>query len=543
MEKIHSPYTDNCDIRKYFEKKIKSKLPKFCRILKKSIDARHKQDIRVVISALFTDEPFEEELMNPDLAMFVRNTCSGDLRQKQDETTSSEEADKGQKSRVVVCGSGPAGLFAAMTLLACGVPVILLERGEDIDTRTSDVTRLKEEGILNIHSNVQFGEGGAGTFSDGKLFSGVSDGRKDLILRTFVRYGAPKSILFDAHPHIGTDILRIVVKNMRKEIQKCGGQVLFGRKMTDIGVRNGRVVSVTHVASYNGGDAVTIPCRALILAIGHSARDTFHMLAERNVDVESKPFAVGVRIEHRQESIDRAQFGDCFESPVLHPANYKVVTATSTGRKLYSFCMCPGGEVVCGSSEEGGVVTNGMSEYARDKENANSAMLVGCDESDFGSDGWDGGIVFQRELEKKAYVLGKGGYYAPAQRVGDFHAHRTTTAWGNVTPSYRPGVVMSNLWEILPHEIAKTIDEGLVLLQTKIRGFDDPDAVLTAVETRSSSPVRIRRDERGESVSVAALYPTGEGAGYAGGIMSSAIDGIRQAEALIKRYFRTDMVE
>lgn len=543
LEEIHSPYTDNRDIRKYFERKTRSKLPPYCRILRKSIDARHKQDIRVVISALFTDVPFENELLTPDLGAFMQDERGADLETKKERVASSETEKAGESRRVVVCGSGPAGLFAAATLVSFGIPVILLERGEDVDTRTSDVQRLRQEGILNIHSNVQFGEGGAGTFSDGKLFSGVSDGRRDLVLRTFVKYGAPKTILYDAHPHIGTDILRVVVKNMREDIRKKGGLVLFGRTMSDFGIKDGRICSVTHVASHSGEDPVTVPCRAMILAVGHSARDTFYMLASKGVNLEQKPFAMGVRIEHRQESIDRAQFGELFSSPILHPANYKVVTATSTGRKLYSFCMCPGGEVVCGSSETGGVVTNGMSEYARDKENANSAMLVGVDEQDFGSEDWDAGIVFQRNLEAKSYEYANDKYFAPAQKVGDFHVRRVTTAWGNVIPSYRPGVKMANLWEILPEDISRTIDEGLTLLGKKIRGFDDPDAVLTAVETRSSSPIRIRRNEYGESLSVAALFPTGEGAGYAGGIMSSAIDGIRQAESVFLRYFNRDMIE
>ena len=267
------------------------------------------------------------------------------------------------------------------------------------------------------------------------------------------------------------------------------------------------------------------------------------MLSKRGVKLESKPFSVGVRIEHRQEDIDRARFGPLFANEILRPANYKVVTPTGTGRKLYSFCMCPGGEVVCGASEENAVVTNGMSEYARNRENANAAMLVGVDTDDFSEDGWAAGIEFQRKLEASAFSVGGGGYKAPAQRVGDFHDHRKTTSWGRVTPSYRPGVTMADLWEILPEEIAKTIDEGLVLLDKKIKGFNDPDAVMTAVETRSSSPVRIRRDENGENLSVTGIFPTGEGAGYAGGIMSSAIDGIRQAECLLLRYFQNDMVK
>ena len=514
-----SPYSDYKDVRAYFEKKSKKRLPKYCYFLKKSIDARHKNDVRIVVQALFSDEEKSKQIEDPVLH---------DIRVSSSET---------EKKRVVVCGSGPAGLFAAAALVEAGIHPILLERGRDIDTRTSDVQKLKDDGILDICSNVQFGEGGAGTFSDGKLFSGVSDPRRDLVLRTFVKYGAPKTILYDAHPHIGTDYLRKVIHNMREDLQKRGATVLFERKLNDIKVEDGRITAVTHVRSHDGSDAVTIPCSALILAVGHSARDTFYMLDTRGVHLESKPFAVGVRIEHLQKEIDRSQFGEMFQSEILHPANYKVVTATSTGRKLFSFCMCPGGEVVCGSSEEEGVVTNGMSEYARDKENANSAMLVGVDENDFGSSAWDAGIRFQQELEKKAYTLGKGGYLAPAQRVFDVHEKKVTESFGKVKPSYRPGVTMANLWEILPDEVAKTLDEGLVLLGKKIKGFDDPDAVLTAIETRSSSPVRIRRDENGENISVSGIYPTGEGAGYAGGIMSSAIDGLKQAELLLRKLF------
>ncbi len=516
-------YTDYRDVHSYFEKKSRKRLPKHCYFLKKSIDARHNNDIRVVVTARFQDEDPSSEILQPKLL--------------------ASKYSLNEKKRVVVCGSGPAGLFACAALVEAGLAPILLERGRDVDTRTKDIERLKADGVLDLVSNVQFGEGGAGTFSDGKLFSGVSDGRKDIVLRTFVKYGAPKSILYEAHPHIGTDHLRQVVRNMREDLIHNGAKVLFERRLEDIEVADGKLVSVTHVSSVDGKDAVRIPCVALILAIGHSARDTFYMLSRRGVKLESKPFSVGVRIEHRQEDIDRARFGPLFANEILRPANYKVVTPTGTGRKLYSFCMCPGGEVVCGASEENAVVTNGMSEYARNRENANAAMLVGVDTDDFSEDGWAAGIEFQRKLEASAFSVGGGGYKAPAQRVGDFHDHRKTTSWGRVTPSYRPGVTMADLWGILPEEIAKTIDEGLVLLDKKIKGFNDPDAVMTAVETRSSSPVRIRRDENGENLSVTGIFPTGEGAGYAGGIMSSAIDGIRQAECLLLRYFQNDMVK
>ncbi len=515
--RCESALTDGRDVRVYFEKKARKKLPKYCYFLKKSLDARHKNDIRVVLTVRFQDNDMMQELKSPKLT---------DLRAKESEG-----------KRVVVCGAGPAGLFAAMTLLEAGIRPILLERGRDVDTRSSDVQKLKEEGQLLTFSNVQFGEGGAGTFSDGKLFSGVSSSKRDAILRTFVKFGAPRSILYEAHPHIGTDYLRNVVRNMREDFVKRGGRVLFERTLCELTVENGRVVKVFHCSSVDGSDIEELSCSALILAIGHSSRETFYMLHDRGVHLESKDFAIGVRIEHLQKNLDHAQFGELFENEILRPAIYKVVAPTSTGRKLYSFCMCPGGEVVCGSSEDSGVVTNGMSEYARDRENANSAMLVGVSKEDFSDDAWDAGIRLQRDLEHKAYTLGEKPYFAPAQRVEDFHMKRATETFGKVTPSYRPGVTGANLWDILPREVAMTIDEGLTLLDKKIRGFDDADAVLTAVETRSSSPVRIRRDEKGESLTVKGLFPTGEGAGYAGGIMSSAIDGIHQAESVLQSFF------
>ena len=515
--RCESVFTDGRNVRAYFEKKSRKKLPKYCYFLKKSLDARHKNDIRVVLTVRFQDQDMTKELKFPKL------------------TELSAVASEGR--RAVVCGSGPAGLFAAMTLLQAGIRPILIEMGRDVDTRSDDVQKLKETGELLTFSNVQFGEGGAGTFSDGKLFSGVSSPKRDAILRTFVKYGAPASILYEAHPHIGTDHLRKVVRNMREDFVARGGRVLFERKVCDLDIQNGRITKIYHCSSVDGKDVQELSCSALLLAIGHSSRDTFYMLDARGVHLESKDFAIGVRIEHLQKVLDRAQFGELFENEILHPAIYKVVTPTSTNRKLYSFCMCPGGEVVCGASEERGVVTNGMSEYSRDRENANSAMLVGVTKTDFPDEKWDSGIRLQRDLERKAFLLGEKPYFAPAQRVGDFHMKKVTTEWGKVRPSYLPGVTKANLWSILPKEVAMTIDEGLTLLDKKIHGFNDPDAVLTAVETRSSSPVRIRRDENGESLNVKGLYPTGEGAGYAGGIMSSAIDGINQAEMVIKNIF------
>ena len=427
----------------------------------------------------------------------------------------------------VVVGAGPAGLFAAFVLAKCGLKPILLERGRSVEQRRRDVERFWTDGTLDLTSNVQFGEGGAGAFSDGKLNTGTKDIRHRFILETLVACGAPEDILIDAKPHVGTDFLHIALKNLRQTLLDLGADIRFESQLTDLCIQNGRLRSITVTAPTG---SYSLPCRHLVLCPGHSARDTFEMLHTRGVPMEAKPFAVGVRIEQRQADIDMAQYKQYAGHPGLPASTYKLSCHLSNGRSAFSFCVCPGGEVVAAASETGRVVTNGMSEFARDKENINGALLVNVTPEDFGGSSSPlAGIAFQRKLEDAAYTAGGGGYRAPAQRVEDFLAKRPTAAPGRVQPSYRPGVTWTNLWDCLPPFVAETMAEALPVLGRKLPGYDHPDAVLTAVESRSSSPVRIPRDETGQSA-IQGLYPCGEGAGYAGGILSAAADGMRCAE-------------
>ena len=427
----------------------------------------------------------------------------------------------------VVVGAGPGGLFAALVLARAGLKPILLERGRPVERRKADVDRFWATGELDLTSNVQFGEGGAGAFSDGKLNTGTKDIRHRFILETLVSHGAPEDILMDAKPHVGTDYLHITLQNLRQELLALGADIRFESQLTDLHIRDGRLAGIT-VEGPEG--TYTLPCRHLVLCPGHSARDTFEMLHRRGVPMEAKPFAVGVRIEQRQSDCDAAQYKQYAGHPGLPASTYKLSCHLPNGRAAFSFCVCPGGEVVAAASEEGRVVTNGMSEFARDKENINGALLVNVTPEDFGGDGSPlAGIAFQRKLEEAAYALGGGGYRAPAQRVEDFVLKRPSVGPGRVTPSYRPDVTWANLWECLPPFVAETMAQALPILGRKLKGYDQPDAVLTAVESRSSSPVRIPRDESGQSA-IRGLYPCGEGAGYAGGILSAAADGMRCAE-------------
>ena len=439
---------------------------------------------------------------------------------------------KGGSSPVVV-GMGPAGLFAGLILAQSGAKPIILERGRDVETRTADVSRFWLTGELDTRSNVQFGEGGAGTFSDGKLNTGTKDSRRRKVMEEFVLHGAPEEILYNAKPHIGTDKLKITVKNLREEIISLGGKVLFETKLTGFHSADGRITAA--VAERDGKEEI-IETDSIILAIGHSARDTFEMLYQNSLPMEAKPFSVGARIEHLRESIDRAQYGRFSGNPRLGAANYKMNIHTANGRGAYTFCMCPGGKVVNASSETGRLCTNGMSEFARDAENSNAALLVSVTPEDFRSDSPLGGMYYQRTLEEKAFALSGGDYSAPVQRVEDFMSGRITSRFGEVTPSIGPACTMSDLNTILPEEIASSMKQAITEMGRRLRGFDHPDAVLTGVETRSSSPVRIMRSaETLESVALRGLYPCGEGAGYAGGIISAAVDGIKCAEMVINK--------
>lgn len=425
--------------------------------------------------------------------------------------------------RPVVVGSGPAGLFAAHILAVCGAQPILIERGMDVDSRKSAVEGFFGGGKLDTECNIQFGEGGAGTFSDGKLNTGTKDPRQRKVLEEFIKHGAPEEIGYAGKPHIGTDLLSGIIKSMRNEIIALGGEVRFGCRLDDIYVEDNKIVGV----KTSKGD---IDTDSVILAIGHSARDTVKMLHSHNVLMERKSFSVGVRIEHPQKLINEALYHSFHKE--LPAADYKAAVHLKDGRGVYTFCMCPGGSVVAAASEENSVVTNGMSNFARDGENANSALLVSVLPTDFEGDDVLSGIEFQRKLEKSAFYMGGGNYFAPVQTSADFLKGQKSVSLGNVNPTYPVGVTCSNLGQLFPEFITASLKEAIPLIDRKIKGFALPDAVLTAVESRSSSPVRIVRGEDLQS-SVKGLYPCGEGAGYAGGIMSAAVDGIRVAEHLL----------
>jgi uncharacterized FAD-dependent dehydrogenase len=439
------------------------------------------------------------------------------------------QAPQNLSSRPVVIGMGPAGLFAGLILAQSGFRPLILERGKAVRERTKDTFGLWRDGVLNPESNVQFGEGGAGTFSDGKLYSQIKDPRhlSRKVLEEFVKAGAPEEILYVSHPHIGTFRLVGMVEKMRETIQSLGGEIRFGSRVDDITISDGKVCGVV----LSNGERITT--NHLVLAVGHSARDTFEMIHKRGIFIEAKPFSIGLRIEHPQSLIDVARYGKNAGNPLLGAADYKLVHHASNGRSVYSFCMCPGGTVVAATSEPGRVVTNGMSQYSRNERNANSGIVVGITpEQDYPGDAL-AGMEFQRRWESRAYELGGGNYQAPGQLVGDFLAGKASTRFGEVLPSYTPGVHLTDLSSALPDYVMAAIREALPAFAKQIKGYDLADAVLTGVETRTSSPIRIKRNKGDyQSINTRGLYPAGEGAGYAGGILSAAVDGIEVAEAV-----------
>ena len=485
---------------------------------RKSIDARKKNDIRIIYTVDVLVKGNEEKILKTAHCPKAAAAEYFEYSVPENRLT----------SRPVVVGFGPAGMFAALVLSMAGARPIVLERGQDAATRQKKVQNFWNGGPLDTECNVQFGEGGAGTFSDGKLNTGIKNERIGWVLEQFAECGAGEEILYDAKPHIGTDVLVNVVQNLRKRIVDFGGEVRFGAKMTDILTKNGEICAVRYEKD---GKSETLECKKVLLCIGHSARDTLERLLASGVPMEPKPFSMGVRIEQKQNSVNERQYGAMAKSGLLPAADYKLNVHLPDGTSAYTFCMCPGGRVVASASEEGGVVTNGMSDAARDGENANAALLVTLSPEDFPQKGALGGMYWQRQIEQTAFLRGGGNYRAPAQSVGDFLG--TVCSTQNVVPTYQPGVTFCDLHTVLPKRITDVLEQALPELDKKFRGFADASCMMTAPETRSSSPVRILRDEKRASKPVG-LYPCGEGAGYAGGIMSAAVDGMLTAEEVLK---------
>lgn len=491
-------------------------------IVKKSVDARKKESIFCVYTVDVAIEQDEVKL--------VEKCKKNNITIAKPEIYSEPVAGTAiLKNRPVIIGAGPAGLFAAFLLAEHGYRPILLERGKDVDSRTADVEAFWQSGVLNPQSNVQFGEGGAGTFSDGKLNTAIKDIRCRKVLETFVRFGAAEEVLYQAKPHIGTDRLKQVVKQMRQAIVSAGGEVQFTKQVTGLRLQDNTLVGLEI------NEKEFVAANVAVLAIGHSARDTFTRLQQQQIAMEKKAFAIGLRVEHQQKMINQAQYG--MEQPYDHlgAADYKLTYQASNGRAVYSFCMCPGGSVVAAASEEGMLAVNGMSMLARDQENANSALVVSVTPEDFPGQDVLAGVAFQRHWERLAYHL-TNSYQAPVQLIGDFLTEQKSTAFGKVQPSYRPGTAFCMLKDCLPDYVTEALKEAIPVFGKKIKGFDDSDGVLIGVETRTSSPVRILRNQAYQSPSAAGLYPCGEGAGYAGGIMSAAVDGLRIAEQIIQTY-------
>ncbi|MBE6750141.1 MAG: hypothetical protein E7560_03145 [Ruminococcaceae bacterium] len=486
------------------------------KLYRKSVDARKKENVHFCCSVLVDLKSNQEKILkkNKNAHIFTEKSYVW------------KKACKKSENKPIVIGFGPAGMFAALALAKARLNPLVLERGSQIEKRCADVEGFLNGEPLNCESNIQFGEGGAGTFSDGKLNTGIKNERCRTVLEVFSFHGAPQKILTDAKPHIGTDILKTVVKNIRKEIISLGGEVCFDTKLEKVIINNGRIEAVV-------ANGKQISCDELIIATGHSARDTYKMLLESGLEMQKKPFAMGVRVEHLQENINKALYGDFANSEYLSAADYKLASHLENGRGVFTFCMCPGGEVVNASSEDGGIAVNGMSNSKRDGKNANSALLVNISPEDFPSGNVLAGCELQRKIEKKAYEICGGA--VPVTTVGSF-VFGEKAQIGKVVPTVRPRFELADFGDIFPSFIVESLKEGIKLFDKKIEGFAQREAVLTAPETRSSAPVRIMRNADMQSTLVKGIYPCGEGAGYAGGIMSAAVDGICVAEKIIERY-------